>query len=159
LPVQMNRSQGEDHERSNTGQSPEGGPFNHRRRDSQHVVLLVGVLPLATIGIYQYLKVVLGPTYDAEKMSLNYEVLGSGPKQLLLIHGLTGSLNYWKQDIESISNTHTILLIDLLGFGGSPKPNSNYSLDTQLQAIEKVIIKTGFGDQQSLVVGHSMGAT
>jgi len=123
------------------------------------VVLLVGVLPLATIGIYQYLKVVLGPTYDAEKMFLNYEVLGSGPKQLVLIHGLTGSLNYWKQDIESISNTHTILLIDLLGFGGSPKPNSNYSLDTQLQAIEKVIIKTGFGDRQSLVVGHSMGAT
>ena len=121
--------------------------------------LLVGVLALATIGIYQYLKVVLGPTYDAEKMSLNYEVLGSGPKQLVLVHGLTGSLNYWKQDIESISNTHTLLLIDLLGFGGSPKPNSNYSLDTQLQAIEKVITKAGFDDRKSLVVGHSMGAT
>jgi pimeloyl-ACP methyl ester carboxylesterase len=123
------------------------------------VVLLVGVLPLATIGIYQYLKIVLGPTYDADKMSLNYEVLGSGPKQLVLIHGLTGSLNYWKQDIESIGNTHTLLLIDLLGFGDSPKPNSNYSLDTQLQVIEKVIIKAGFGDRKSLVVGHSMGAT
>lgn len=123
------------------------------------VFLLVGVLPLGAIGIYQYLKVVLGPTYDAEKMSLNYEVLGSGPEQLVLIHGLTGSLNYWKQDIESISNTHTLLLIDLLGFGDSPKPNSNYSLDTQLQAIEKVIINVGFGDRKSLVVGHSMGAT
>ncbi len=121
--------------------------------------LLVGVLPLATIGIYQYLKVVLGRSYDAEKMPLNYEVFGSGPKQLVLIHGLTGSLNYWKQDIESIGNTHTILLIDLLGFGDSPKPNSDYSLDTQLQAIENVIVKAGFSERKSLVVGHSMGAT
>jgi pimeloyl-ACP methyl ester carboxylesterase len=123
------------------------------------VFLVASVLLLATIGIYQYLKVVLGPTFDAEKMPLNYEVLGSGAKQLVLIHGLTGSLNYWKQDIESISNTHTLLLIDLLGFGNSPKPNSNYSLDTQLQAIENVIVKAGFNDRNSLVVGHSMGAT
>jgi pimeloyl-ACP methyl ester carboxylesterase len=117
------------------------------------------ILPVAAIGTYQYLKVVLGPTYDAEKMSLNYEVLGSGPKQLVLIHGLIGSLNYWKQDIESISDTHTLLLIDLLGFGGSPKPNNDYLLDTQLRAIEKVLIKEGFDDRKSLVVGHSMGST
>lgn len=123
------------------------------------VFLVFIVLPIAAIGTYQYLKVVLGPTYDAETMSLNYEVLGSGPKQLVLIHGLTGSLNYWKQDIESISDTHTLLLIDLLGFGGSPKPNSDYSLDTQLRAIEKVMIKAGFGDRKSMAVGHSMGAT
>ncbi len=112
-------------------------------KDASIVFLLVGVLPLATIGIYQYLKVVLGPTYDAVKMSLNYERrVGrrNFPVGLLgvtkcwdqvqnngyLIHGLTGSLNYWKQDIENISNTNTLLLIDLLGFGGSPKPNGDY---------------------------------
>jgi pimeloyl-ACP methyl ester carboxylesterase len=58
-----------------------------------------------------------------------------------------------------VSATHTLLLIDLLGFGASPKPNSNYSLETQLQAIEKVIIKAGFGERKSSVVGHSMGTT
>ena len=116
------------------------------------------LLAIASIGSYEYLKVVLGPDYDAEEMLLNYEIVGTGPKQLVLIHGLTGSLNYWKQDIESISDTHTLLLIDLLGFGRSPKPNSDYTLDTQLRAIEKVIIKAGFDKRRSLVVGHSMGS-
>ena len=51
-----------------------------------------------------------------------------------------------------------MLLIDLLGFGDSPKPNSDYSLNVQLKALEKIIIKKNFNNGQTLIVGHSMGA-
>ncbi len=117
---------------------------------------LLGILFL--VGGYQYLKVAMAPEYDAETMPLNYEVLGSGEKKLLLMHGLAGSKNYWKQDLGKINGTHTLLLVDLLGFGDSPKPQSDYSLKTQLEALEKIIVKEGFNTTQTVIAGHSLGA-
>ena len=104
------------------------------------------------------LKVTMAPTYNPDTMELNYEVIGSGPKNIILIHGLAGSINYWMKDLEKIVPNHKLLLIDLLGFGDSPKPNSNYSLDIQLAAIEKVIQKESFNKGQTIILGHSLGA-
>jgi len=122
------------------------------------IILLTLLGILFSVGGYQYLKVAIAPEYDIETMPLNYEVLGSGDKKLLLIHGLAGSKNYWKQDLAKINGTYTLLLVDLLGFGDSPKPQSNYSLKTQLEALEKLIVKEGFNKGQTVIVGHSLGA-
>jgi len=110
-----------------------------------------------TVGS-EYLKVAMAPKYNPDKMELNYEVLGSGPKNIILIHGLAGSKNYWKRNLENIVPNHKLLLIDLLGFGDSPKPNSNYSLDIQMAAIEKIIYKESFNKGQTIILGHSLGA-
>jgi pimeloyl-ACP methyl ester carboxylesterase len=123
------------------------------------VILIIFILPISAIAAYEYLKVVEAPKYNPETMPLNYEVIGLGKKRLVFIHGLTGSKNYWKRGLEAINQTHKLLLIDLLGFGDSPKPNSEYSLDTQLKALEKIIIKEKFNDGQTVIVGHSMGST
>ncbi|MDY2586011.1 alpha/beta fold hydrolase [Winogradskyella aquimaris] len=124
-------------------------------------LLLISILfifPVVAIAGYQHYKIVKHPDYDANITLLNYEIVGSGKNKLVLLHGLTGSLNYWKRNLESISNTHTLLLIDLLGFGDSPKPQSDYSLSIQLQALELVLNKEGFNDGKTIVAGHSMGA-
>ncbi len=125
-------------------------------------MIAAGSLTIVTVfllvGGYQYLKVALAPEYHAETMSLNYEVLGSGESPLLLIHGLAGSKNYWKQDLEEIKGTYKLLLVDLLGFGDSPKPQSDYTLKTQLEALEKIIVKEGFNKGRTVIVGHSLGA-
>ncbi|WP_336129455.1 alpha/beta fold hydrolase [Mesoflavibacter sp. CH_XMU1422-2] len=116
------------------------------------------IFPVVAIAGYQHYKIVKHPAYDADKTLLNYEIIGAGENKLVLLHGLTGSLNYWKRNLESISKTHTLLLIDLLGFGDSPKPQSDYSLLIQLQALELVLNKEGFNDGKTIVAGHSMGA-
>ncbi|MEZ4792388.1 alpha/beta fold hydrolase [Aequorivita nionensis] len=116
------------------------------------------ILPVIAIAGYQHYKIVRQPAYDANKTLLKYEIMGSGETKLVLLHGLTGSLNYWKRNLESISKTHSLLLIDLLGFGDSPKPRSNYSLSIQMQAVELVLNKEGFNDGKTLIGGHSMGA-
>ncbi len=116
------------------------------------------ILPVIAIAGYQHYKIVRQPAYDANKTLLKYEIMGSGETKLVLLHGLTGSLNYWKRNVESISKTHSLLLIDLLGFGDSPKPRSNYSLSIQMQAVELVLNKEGFNDGKTLIGGHSMGA-
>ncbi len=122
------------------------------------IIFLVFVFPVGLIGGYQYFKVINAPKYNPETMPLNYEMVGSGPKKMILIHGLTGSKNYWKKELDSVSKTHQLLLIDLLGFGESPKPNNEYSLSVQLKALEKIIIKEGFNDGKTIIGGHSMGA-
>lgn len=121
-------------------------------------IFLIIIFSIAGIGLYSYFRVMKSPVYEPESMPLNYEITGSGQKKLVLIHGLTGSKNYWKTDLESISQTHQLLLIDLLGFGGSPKPNCTYSLSIQMAAIEKILIKEGFNDGKTIICGHSMGA-
>ncbi|SNZ01383.1 alpha/beta fold hydrolase [Flagellimonas pacifica] len=128
-------------------------------------IKIISIAVLSVLGLlflvagYEYAKVVLAPTYDPETMPLNYEVIGSGKKNILLIHGLAGSKNYWKMGLKEVKATHRLLLVDLLGFGDSPKPQSDYSLKTQLEALEQVIIKEGMDNGSTIVVGHSMGAT
>ena len=116
------------------------------------------VIAIVGIGIYGYLHGVLAPPYDPQEMALNYERIGNGSKKIILLHGLTGSLNYWKRGLDSLSASYSLLLIDLLGFGGSPKPNSKYDLEEHLGAIEKAIIKEGFDSGGAVVAGHSLGA-
>jgi pimeloyl-ACP methyl ester carboxylesterase len=60
--------------------------------------------------------------------------------------------------LEKIGDTHQLLLVNLLGFGDSPKPYSSYSLNVQLVALEKIIVKEGFEKGKTALVGHSLGA-
>lgn len=121
-------------------------------------ICILFIFPVIAIASYQHYKIIKQPAYDPNKMPLNYEIVGSGENKLVLLHGLTGSLNYWKREFESITKTHSLLLIDLLGFGDSPKPNSNYALSIQIEAIELILIKEGFIDGKTSIAGHSMGA-
>lgn len=123
-----------------------------------YLIFLLIMLAFVGVGIYGYLNGVMAPPYDPQKTTLNYERIGNGSKKIILLHGLTGSLNYWKRGLEEISDSYSLLLIDLLGFGGSPKPNSKYGLEEHLCAIEKAVIKEGFDSGGAIIVGHSLGA-
>jgi len=123
-------------------------------------LLVVLIVSASGLIAYQYLMVMVRPAYDPDTMPLAYEMMGDESKdtKLLLIHGLLGSKTYWERDMDEISATHQILALDLLGFGDSPKPNSDYSLEVQLQAIEKLVAQQEFNHGKIIVVGHSMGA-
>ncbi|UPS91292.1 alpha/beta fold hydrolase [Bizionia sp. M204] len=122
------------------------------------LISIVFIFPVVAIASYQHYKIGKQPAYDANKTFLNYEVVGSGENKLVLLHGLTGSLNYWKRELETITKTHSLLLIDLLGFGDSPKPKSNYTLSIQLAAVALILNKEGFNNGKTSIAGHSMGA-
>ena len=124
-------------------------------------LLFIAILiffPVVAIAGYQHYKIIKQPAFDVNKSLLNYEIIGSGENKLVLLHGLTGSLNYWKRDLIDITKTHSLLLIDLLGFGDSPKPKSNYTLSIQLDAVKIILKKEGFNDGKTIIGGHSMGA-
>ncbi|WP_240905000.1 alpha/beta fold hydrolase [Flagellimonas oceani] len=120
-------------------------------------VLVILVLFISVAG-YQYLTVALAPEYDPDTMPLNYEIVGKGERNIILIHGMAGTKDYWKKDLEQVTGTYRLLLVDLLGFGDSPKPQSEYTLEIQLAALENIITNEGFNNGNTLILGHSMGA-
>ena len=122
------------------------------------IIFITILIAILGVGLYGYFKGALAPPYDPQNMTLHYERIGNGDQKVVLLHGLTGSSKYWKSGLSKVPDSYSILLLDLLGFGDSPKPNSKYDLAEHLGAIEKVMQKEGFDNGETLVVGHSLGA-
>jgi pimeloyl-ACP methyl ester carboxylesterase len=78
---------------------------------------------------------------------------------LVLLHGVGASGAAWEAVLEKIKNDPVnILVVDLLGFGKSPKPEwAQYSAEMQSRALSKTLFLKGVLGRVTLV-GHSMGA-
>jgi len=122
------------------------------------IILLIVIVFLAGVAFRGYLHGIMSPPYDPEKMTLHYERIGNGETRIILLHGLTGSLKYWKHGQIYFPECYSLLLIDLLGFGDSPKPKCSYTIQEHLGAIEKIVIKEEYDSGNCIVVGHSLGA-
>lgn len=96
-------------------------------------------------------------TTGATRKVLNYEVSGQGPV-IVLLHGYLSSLRYWDDLRSVLEREYTVVTIDLLGFGMSPKPkDSDYDYSEHLEWIERTLEAC---DVRAPVIlfGHSMGA-
>ena len=90
-----------------------------------------------------------------EKIPLHYETVGSG-KAVILIHGFAANTYTWRYLTPVLSKTHKVYMLDLKGFGKSPKPDDGaYSLYDQAKLV------LDFIQQQNLnevtLIGHSYG--
>lgn len=89
-----------------------------------------------------------------ETVTLNYKTLGNGPKDLVILHGLFGSLDNWMTLAKQWAKDYTIWLLDQRNHGRSPHherwdyPSMAADLDQFLKdhAIEHPVL-----------LGHSMG--
>ncbi len=81
---------------------------------------------------------------------------GSGPPVVLLA-GLMGSTRYWKSArFETVAGQHSILAIDELGFGRSPWPDVDYTLEDHLSALRRTLVREGATSHVTFVA-HSFG--
>ncbi len=88
---------------------------------------------------------------------LHAEITGSGPT-VVLLHGYLATSQYWSKLRDQLVATHTVVTIDLLGFGQSPKPiTSSYDYAAQLASIRATLEASGI-HQPFILMGHSMGA-
>ncbi len=78
---------------------------------------------------------------------------------MLLVHGISASLDYFGPSIPLLARSFRVLAIDLLGFGGSDKPKGiAYSLQLYADLIREFAEKTGAAGSGPLyATGHSMG--
>ncbi len=77
---------------------------------------------------------------------------GAG-KPVVLLHGLTGTHEYFSRLADTLAKRNLVIAPDLLGFGRSAWPDIAYTVDEHLSALEKVLPKEPF-----VLVGHSMGS-
>ena len=59
---------------------------------------------------------------------LNYEALGTSKKNLIILHGWGGSLQEWLPVAKRLEISYKVWLLDFPGFGGSPKPSTDWSI-------------------------------
>lgn len=73
---------------------------------------------------------------------------------VVFLHGLGGTGRYWTATEGEALLPRGSTLVDLAGFGRSPRPLRRYTIETHLAALEPVL-----GSRAPLVlVGHSLGA-
>ena len=94
------------------------------------------------------------PKRDSVPAGLYTKVFGSGTETLVFIPGLGGTTRYWESGVQSLGDRYRIVLIDLLGFGESPKPWTQYTVNRQMLELEAVLKTYG----QLTLIGHSLGA-
>jgi pimeloyl-ACP methyl ester carboxylesterase len=82
-----------------------------------------------------------------------------GPRDgpaLALVHGLAASARWWDAIVPDLARDHRVIRIDLLGHGGSAKPNGpGYELAEHAGRLGAVLDRLGAG--RVVGVGHSTG--
>lgn len=86
---------------------------------------------------------------------IHYQNYGKGREALVLIHGWTCSIEYWRDLVPDLSKRSRVIAIDLPGHGQSDKPQVAYTMDLFARAVDAVIRDAGV--KRAVLVGHSMG--
>ena len=83
-----------------------------------------------------------------------YRDEGSG-EVLLLIHGMAGSSEGWRELIPRLAKNYRVVAPDLLGHGKSVKPRGDYSLGAFAVSLRDLLDELGI--TKATIVGHSLG--
>src|SRR3989454_4785727 len=76
---------------------------------------------------------------------------------LLFLHGITGSRRYWQKKVSPLESDHRIIIPDLLGFGLSPKPHLEYTIEVFRDSVRGFVEEFDLVARPLTIVGHSLG--
>ena len=85
---------------------------------------------------------------------VTYAAAGAGPV-LLLIHGMGGGYENWREVIEPLARRHTVVAPDLPGHGASAPGNADYSIGALAVGLRDLLL--ALGHERATLVGHSLG--
>ncbi len=87
---------------------------------------------------------------------VNYQVVGSGKKDMVVLHGWQASIEEWKRVADNFSEDgYRVFLIDLPGFGGTSRVQSDWGAYEYADFVVE-FCKT-MGVKNPVVIGHSFG--
>ncbi len=78
---------------------------------------------------------------------------GDGGPSLLCLHGLFASSAFWQWFADDLARDFRLVMPDLVGFGHSPQPEADYTMDFHLRWLEPLLAEAS----SWIVIGHSMG--
>ena len=95
---------------------------------------------------------------EVEKYQIRYYDISNSSVNLppvLLLHGLGGSADRWKQVIPYLSTKYRLIIPDVIGFGYSEKPHVEYTIDFFINFIKKFLNLLNISDVN--IIGSSFG--
>jgi len=99
--------------------------------------------------------------YVAEKFiqidnhNIRYLESGNSDKTLVLIHGLGASAERWEKVVPFLENSFHVVIPDLIGFGYSDKPLTDYTIDYFSKFLQKFLDSINI--QNPILIGSSLG--
>jgi pimeloyl-ACP methyl ester carboxylesterase len=103
--------------------------------------------PAASEGKTRYAKL--------DGARVHYQSYGKGREALILIHGWSCNLDYWRDQVPDFAKRNRVIAIDLPGHGQSDKPEIVYTEDLFARAVDAVLRDAHV--ERAVLVGHSMG--
>ena len=95
---------------------------------------------------------------QVSSLSASYEVTGNGPT-LFLLHGWANTWEAWLPVIPYLSDSFTVVAVDLPGFGNSQSPVAGWSTEDYAQWFEQFLSAYGMTATSDpfYCAGHSFG--
>lgn len=99
----------------------------------------------------------LGACPVSPSETLRYRTYGTGPRKIVLVHGLAARSEAWKDLVPLFPlDRYTLYLLDLLGSGESAKPRqADYSIRGHSRRLLCFLEREGLAG--ATLVGHSLG--
>ncbi|MDP1635529.1 MAG: alpha/beta fold hydrolase, partial [Gallionellaceae bacterium] len=94
------------------------------------------------------------PVFESKVCTL--QANRNAPTGVILIHGLGGSVDDWKDTLPELAGDFHVLAFDLPGFGKSDKGSKRYS-PTMYARLAHFLADRYFRDKPYHIIGHSMG--
>ena len=91
---------------------------------------------------------------DVNGTRIHYRVGGHGPA-VVLLHGYAETSHMWNPLMPLLAKTHTVIVPDLRGAGGSAKPEGGY--DKKNMAVDIHELVKSLGIPSASIVGHDIG--
>lgn len=91
---------------------------------------------------------------DVSQGKMHYYEGGSG-ETIVFLHGIPGSSGSWIKIAEVLANDFHVIVPDLIGFGSSSKPKSDYYMSAQSNSLYELLVKKDIHD--IYLVGHDFG--
>jgi pimeloyl-ACP methyl ester carboxylesterase len=124
------------------------------------LVLLAALLAVNTVvtdNETKSAKADIGRVLDLPGGDLQVKEEGAGGNPaIVMLHGFAASMHWWTPAAERLG-TFRLVRIDLLGHGGSEKPDGGYSIESQARAVARALAELDV--QHAVIAGHSMGGT
>jgi len=129
----------------------------------QRIKKLVLLAASVTLGFFGLVEIMAWSNVAAERGKRAYlgdqlftEVEGGG-RPIVFIAGLQGSTRYWGKGFQPLAATHRLIYVDLYGFGRSPWPLEEPTLEDHIAWLRRTLVAQG-ATKDVTFVAHSFGA-
>ena len=95
---------------------------------------------------------------QVNQTSLRYQLAGTGPRTIVLLHELGMSLESWDDIVSELSRSHRVLRYDLRGFGLSEKLRGAVTIEDEVDDLRGLLDTLGMTEPVTLVGGALGGA-